>query len=158
MKTGRFTEAITVGCALIVAAGLWYAHPARVETAMEAVRAEIPKQDVLAAFRAEHAEVRQLESVQLSAVAEDEGAEDGVRDAARRELVALTGYMEAEETIEGVLRMRGYDDAVATVHADSVNVLVRTPSLSQNESGFILDLVMRETGQRGGNIKIMTVD
>ena len=65
--------------------------------------------------------------------------------------------METETTVEGVLRMRGFEDAVVTVSANSVNVVVRADALSQAESAAILELVMRETGQSGANVKIMTV-
>ena len=59
---------------------------------------------------------------------------------------------------EGVLRVRGFEDAVVTVHADSANVLVRTPSLSRDQSAQILELVSRETGLLGGNIKIIPIN
>ena len=64
---------------------------------------------------------------------------------------------EKETTIEGVLRMRGYSGAVATVHEDSVNVLVRAESLSQSETAVILELVLREAGISGGNVKIIPI-
>ena len=53
--------------------------------------------------------------------------------------------------------MRGFGDALVTVSANSVNVVVHADTLSQAESAAILELVMRETGQSGANVKIMTV-
>ena len=53
--------------------------------------------------------------------------------------------------------MRGYSSAVATVHEDSVNVLVRADSLSQSETAVILELVLREAGISGGNVKIIPI-
>ena len=46
---------------------------------------------------------------------------------------------------------------MATVHEDSVNVLVRAESLSQSETAVILELVLRETGISGGNVKIIPI-
>ena len=90
-------------------------------------------------------------------MAADEEADAGTRARARSELLTLTSRMEVETTVEGVLRMRGFEDAVVTVSANSVNVVVRADALSQTESAAILELVMRETGQSGANVKIMTV-
>ena len=66
--------------------------------------------------------------------------------------------MYKRQTLEGVLRARGYEDAVVTVHQDSVNVLVKAVSLSKSDSAVILELVSRETGQTGGNIKIIPLN
>ena len=117
----------------------------------------IPPGDAVEAFRAERAQVREIEMLQLNAVAADEGADSDVRNEARRELVALSRYMEMENTIEGILSIRGFQGCCATVHSDSVNVVVKRESLSLEESAMILELVMRETGQTAGNVKIMTV-
>ena len=76
---------------------------------------------------------------------------------AQRQLLETLSNQEKETTIEGVLRMRGYSGAVATVHEDSVNVLVRAESLSQSETAVILELVLREAGISGGNVKIIPI-
>ena len=81
-----------------------------------------------------------------------------LRGEAGAQLLRLLEYSEQETTIEGVLRVRGFEDAVVTVHADSANVLVRTPSLSRDQSAQILELVSRETGLLGGNIKIIPIN
>ena len=155
------TYAVTALCALVVLAALVYSAPRKSAAGVvsEAPRAAADgPTDAIRAFRQEREEVRRLETLQLNAVAADEGAEESVRNAARRELIARSDAMEAESTIEGVLRIRGFADAVATVHEESVNVIVRAPSLTQAQSAQILELVMRETGKTGGEIKIMTVD
>jgi len=113
--------------------------------------------DALEAFRAEREQVREIEVLQLSSIAQDESADQDIRNEARRELIALSGYMEMESTIEGVLSARGLEKSVVTVHANSVNVLVPKDEISLSESAMILELAMRETGQTGGNVKIMTV-
>lgn len=160
-RNTRTENAITVCCALVVLAGFLLSAPrgGGKEVVYDAALMKTAEpMDAIQAFRLEREEVRRLEALQLNAVAADEGAEESVRNAARRELIERTNAMEAESTIEGILRMRGFEDAVATVHAGSVNVIVRAPSVTQAESAQILELVMRETGKTGGEIKIMTVD
>jgi hypothetical protein len=97
------------------------------------------------------------EVAQLNALIGDESAGQDIRDRAREKLLQLTEWMEQETTVEGVLRARGFTDPLVTVHADSVNVLVRQEILSQADAARILELTTRETGQGGGNIKIIPI-
>ena len=156
-RSGGWTRAMTVFSAAVLVAGALFcfsdrgnrAEPWEGRTAEAAATA---RPDALLAFSEERARVRQMESSVLSTMAADEEADAGTRARARSELLTLTSRMET-----GVLRMRGCEDAVVTVSANSVNVVVRTDALSQAESAAILELVMRETGQSGANVKIMTV-
>lgn len=111
--------------------------------------------DVFEEFRNERAFVREMETVQLAALAKDADAPEEIRLEAARMLNRLTEYMEAEATIEGILFLRGHERAVVSVHASSVNVVIEEGAADKNERAFILDLVMRETGQTAGNVKIM---
>jgi len=112
---------------------------------------------VFSDFRRERQDVRDLEIRQLNAIAQDLEADEDIRTRAYAEILSLTKNMEAEATIESVLIARGHKNAVVTVHAGSVNVVIENRDDNKAESAFILDLVMRETGQTAGNVKIMTV-
>ena len=74
-----------------------------------------------------------------------------------REIMADESVPE-EIRLEAVLTARGYAPAVVTVQPDSVNVLIRAESITQRDAAVILDLVMRETGVTGGNVKIIPVN
>ena len=113
--------------------------------------------DTIARFRSDREVVRKVEIEQLNALIGDESAGQDIRDMAREKLIHLTGWMEQEVTVEGVLRAEGFKDPLVTVHADSVNVLVRTEVLTQADAARILSLAARETGQSGGNIKVIPV-
>lgn len=161
-RGGGWARALTLASAAVLMAGAFLCVSGREERAepwgsqaVEAVATVRP--DALLAFSEERARVRQMESSVLSTLAADEAADAGTRARARSELLTLTSRMETETTVEGVLRMRGFADAVVTVSTNSVNVVVRADALSQAESAAILELVMRETGQSGANVKIMTV-
>lgn len=160
-RDGGWARAITVFSAAVLVAGALFCFSDRENRAepwgSRAAEAATARPDALLAFSEERAQVRQLESSVLSTMAADEEADAGTRARARSELLALASRMEAETTVEGVLRMRGFEDAVVTVSANSVNVVVRADALSQAESAAILELVTRETGQSGANVKIMTV-
>ncbi len=114
--------------------------------------------DSVARFREERGRIRDAEITQLNALIADESAGQDIRDRAREKLIDLTEWMEQEVTVEGVLRARGYVDPLVTVHHDSVNVLIRQQSLTQSDAARILELTARETGQTGGNIKIIPIN
>ncbi len=120
--------------------------------------AQAVQADPLERFRLEREQVRKVEVAQLNALIADDGADKDLRDGARRQLLNLTAHMEQEVTLEGVLTARGFEGALATVHSDSVNVLVKAASLTRAESAAILELTLRETGQKGENIKIIPVE
>ena len=113
--------------------------------------------DAIERFRSEREQMRAVEVRELKALIADSGADAGLRDEARRQLLNLTTYMEQEVTIEGVLRARGFEDALCTVHEGSVNVLVRADTLTRAESAVILELTLRETKEQSGNIKIIPI-
>lgn len=120
--------------------------------------ATVPEQaDPLGQFRLEREQLRAREEAQLNQLIYSGGAE-GESAQARRRLMELMDQAQAENTLEGVLMARGFEDAVVTVSGRSANVLLRreTP-LTQQESAVVLELVMRETGLAGGSVKIIPV-
>lgn len=113
--------------------------------------------DVFEAFKEERSRVREMEILQLTALMNDEGVEADMRALAAGEIKSLSNHMEMETTLEGILKLRGHERAVVTVHKTSVNVVVEESKMSAGERAFILDTVMRETGQTAGNVKIIGV-
>jgi len=109
-------------------------------------------------FVIERAQLREQQMRQLNGIIEDDRTSDEIRASAQRQLMQLCTWMEQEATIEGVLRTRGFDRVIATVHTDSANILVRTQNLTQEDANAILELVARETGLLGGNIKIIPLN
>ncbi len=113
--------------------------------------------DPLYAFRLEREQLRAREEAQLNQIIYAAGAEEDAA-LARRRLMDMLARAEAETTLEGVLAARGFDGAVVTVSDSAANVLVRREQpLTQRESAVILELVTRETGLGGGNVKIIPV-
>jgi hypothetical protein len=113
--------------------------------------------DAITRFRGERERARAVEIQQLNALIADVTAGQKLRDIAREQLTQLTAWMEQETTVEGVLRAQGFADPLVTVHAGSVNVLVRVKALTQSDAAKILSVAVRETGQPSGNIKILPV-
>ena len=109
-------------------------------------------------FRTLRQQLRAMEKAQLNDVAHGSNTDPELAAMAQRQLVALCEREEQELTLEGVLSMRGWEDPVVTVHADSVNVLLYTEAVTRQESAAILELVCRETGVQSSNVKIIPMD
>ena len=134
----------------------WIAAP-KTDAGVTVMQQEV-YEDPMEAFRRERQQLRAMQRAQLNEIIYDEATDGELRGAAQRNLMELNASEEAETTIEGVLRMRGWEDCVATVQEDSVNVLVRTEIITRQDSSLILDLVCRETGVQAGNVKIIPVN
>ena len=113
--------------------------------------------DPMAAFRLEREQLRARQEAQLNDLIHDDTGDEAVKAQARRELLDMLAHARAENAIEGILQSRGFEDALASVSASAANVLIRGEGVTNAQSAVILDLVMRETGLTGGNVKIIPV-
>lgn len=155
---------VLLSCALVAALALGAAcgYLGGVRAAQEAVTAPAPAvgptADSMEAFRTERQQLRQMQLSQLNEIVYAENSSDEIVTRARARQMELMEWAEQEQTLEGVLSARGFEDVLATVHGDSVNVLVRTDALTREQTAVILELVMRETGVSGGSVKIIPVN
>lgn len=113
--------------------------------------------DPMAAFRLEREQLRARQEAQLNDIIHDVGADEEIRAQARRTLLAMLAHARSENAIEGILQSRGFEETLASVSDSAANVLIRAEALTHDQSAVILDLVMRETGLTGGNVKIIPV-
>ena len=117
--------------------------------------ADVP--DAMTRFQTERSALRAQEMAQLSDIQNNPQSDPTIRELAARKAIEMTKYMEQEGTIEGVLRMRGFEQVVCTVHEASVNILIRGNPLTRAQSAIVMELALRETGQQSGHIKIIPV-
>ena len=153
VQRARLCALISAGllAAVLTAGGL--------RSAGEIGRAPMPVgEEQIAAFSVDRDAIRRSELQALKEIASDASATEEIRSEAQRRRMTLMEWMEKEAAIEEVLCARGYEAAVVTVHADSVNVVVKADTLSRDQAGVILELVTRETGVTGGNVKIIPIN
>ena len=157
LKAARL--ALCLSAVAFMAAASWPLW--REGNAPRAVQSAAPGQtprEALATFYTDRNALRGEEIAQLTALAGQAGTSEEIRAAAQRRILALREWMEEEATVEAVLAARGYDPVLVTVHADSANVLVATERVSRQDAAVMLELVARETGITGGNIKIIPIN
>jgi len=109
-------------------------------------------------FLRERADARTHERRQLEEILKDYTLSTDLREDAARQILMRAEAIEQETALEGVLRARGYEGPIVTVHPGSVNVLIKSGALDQRETAAIMELAMRETGQRAGDIRIMPIN
>ena len=114
-------------------------------------------EDPLTRFRAERSQLRAKERGELNDLIHGGSEDPEIVAEAQRRLLALSECEAAELEIEGILRARGFEAVLAVVRANAASILVRGGALSQRENAVILDLVLRQTGITGGNVKIIPV-
>lgn len=155
---GRMARAVgIVALALTMAVCGWFAGRSSVDVpATEAIAPA--EEDAVAAFRTEREQLRAMQKAQLNEIVHDDTTDAEIAALAQRQLMELCSREEHEMTLEGLIALRGFDDPVVTVQSDSVNVLLLTEVVTQQECSIILDLVCRETGIQSGNVKIIPIN
>lgn len=159
MKKGWLVGAIVL---MILCGALGFGRgtqitPAR--TPVSTVETEDPPvADPIEQFRTERQQLRQMQIEQLNEIVYGGSADAELSAMAQQRQMELMEWSEQELTLEGVLRLREFEDVLVTVHTDSVNVMVRTDALTREQTAVILELVMRETGISGGNVKIIPIN
>ena len=149
-------------CLLAAAVGFCGARYYGVKTDIQRERADLevfsgeaysPQQ-----FRTERQQLRSMQKAQLNDIIFGSGEDDTAVSMAQEQLLDILKREEMEITLEGLLEMRGFRDAVVSIHRDSASILISADMVTRQESAVILDLVCRETGLLSGNIKIIPIN
>ena len=106
-------------------------------------------------FRAQRETQRKQELEYIDSVISNASTSKETLAEAQKQKLALASSMEKELTIEGLLSAKGFGNAVVTLHAGSVNVIVEQKDLTTAQIAQILDVVRRESGESIENIKIV---
>ncbi len=112
-------------------------------------------EDYFEAFRTERESVRELEIGYLDEIIATSASDAETLADAQAQKLALVNNMEAEFTIESLIRAKGFADAAVTFHGGSVNVIVDCETLSEEQAAQILDIVRSETGEPAENVKVI---
>ena len=113
--------------------------------------------DPMTAFRLERQQLRSRQEAQLNDIIHAPDGDGEIVALARKQLLDMLEHARQESTLEGILQSRGFEDALVSVSGAGANVMLRGEEVTAAQSAVILDLVMRETGLTGGNVKIIPV-
>lgn len=93
----------------------------------------------------------------LKGLYENEKADQAVRTKAQQDLLLLAGNSEKEATIETLVKAKGFAECVAVIGNDSVNVIVKTKGLKDNQPVIIKEIVVNETKITAEKVKIIEI-
>lgn len=106
-------------------------------------------------YRFERENIRKKEVEYIREIVDNPQSDPEIKKEAQAQLLELTTNMEKELGIEGLLKAKGFKDAIVILHQDLVNVIVGKKELAPEEVAQILDIVKRESGKAADNIKII---
>jgi stage III sporulation protein AH len=128
---------------------------ARADTGAISVSAPGAQGSFFDIYRSERDSVRTQELAYLDAIVAQGGDEITLSEAQKQKMT-LVGCMESELNAENLIRAKGFEEVIVSMHNGSVNVIVDADALTDEQVAQILDIVLRETGETAENIKIST--
>ena len=128
---------------------------AKAETAAVSVSAPGAQGSFFDIYRNERDSVRTQELAYLDAIVA-QGGDEATLSEAQKQKMTLVGCMESELNTENLIRAKGFEEVIVSMHNGSVNVIVDADALTDEQVAQILDIVLRETGETAENIKVST--
>ncbi len=78
-----------------------------------------------------------------------------VKDEALEQMINIAADIEKEAIVEEMIKAKGFEDCIAVISGENINVIVKSPGLLTNEVAQITEIVTEETGFSPENIKIV---
>ena len=78
-----------------------------------------------------------------------------LKDKALSEIMHIACDIETETAVEEMIKAKGFEDCVAIISGDNINVIVKSGGLVTGDIAAITDIVKSETGFGAENIRII---
>ncbi|MGF7057004.1 SpoIIIAH-like family protein [Brassicibacter mesophilus] len=91
----------------------------------------------------------------LNEIVNNEKTNEDMRTNAQNEIISIGQIAETELYVEGLVKAKGFEDALVFLKNDSARVVVSVKELSEQDVMKILEIVKSETSIDPSNIKIM---
>lgn len=91
----------------------------------------------------------------LNEIINNENTNEDMRNKAQNEIIALGQVSELELSIEGLIKAKGFEDALVFLGDNSARVVVSTDELTEQDMIKIFEIIKSETDIEATNIKIM---
>lgn len=113
--------------------------------------------DFIAEARLEREQVRAKNKELLNEIINNENIDEGQKQDAIDDMLALTTVAEKEAATEMLLEAKGFDEVVVSITEDSVDVVVNAENLSDEDRAKIEDIIKRKTEVSAENIVISPI-
>lgn len=119
---------------------------------VEMVKQNVSGENYFVDYRLKREEFRQETKAMLSELLDS--TVNKSKEQAQKQWLELSSKIHKEGEIENLLKIKGFQDAVADVFLENVTVIVYVPTLTPNEVSIIQDIVVRVTDVRMDKIAI----
>ncbi len=91
----------------------------------------------------------------LQTVVDSSESMPDAKNKALEDMTAIASSMEAETNIETLIKAKGFENCIAVISGEDINIVVETTGLLTYEVAQIKEIVMNELGIPAENIKII---
>lgn len=93
----------------------------------------------------------------LKAVAESEESAGEAKEKANNDMITMAKATDIESTIESLIKAKGFEKCMVYIGEETVNVVVATKGLTEEQAAQINEIVIAESGQGASSIKIVEI-
>lgn len=106
------------------------------------------------AYRTDRTATREQTMLELDAIISSADTSESAKIAAEEMKLKICANMQTEFDLESLIKAKGFSEAVVTIGAQNINVLVNDSTLESSEVAQILAIIVGETGVSASNVKI----
>ncbi len=110
------------------------------------------------AYRTDRESTRDQEMLYYDAIIGNETSTEEAKKTAESARLALVAQMEKELVVEGLIKAKGFEDAIVTISDANVNAIVKSGELNATEVAQIVNIIQTQLGTDIENIKIIPVE
>ncbi len=127
-------------------------------TTSQASATTVTNANFFSTYRTDRTDTRNQEILYLDAIIASDSASAEAKTTAEAKKQELISLMESELTLEGLIKAKGFNDAVVSTSSSAINVIVKSAELNASEVAQIVDVIQTQTAYTIDNIKIIPVE
>lgn len=127
-------------------------------TATTKTSATVTTMNYFDTYREDRQSTRNQELLYYDAIINSESSTAEAKANAEAKKMDIVNQMESELVMEGLIKAKGFEDAIVTNSANNVNVIVKCANLESSQVAQIVSIVKEQTSKSLENIKIIPVE
>ena len=109
-------------------------------------------------YRDDRQATRDQELLYYDAIISSESSSQEAIETAQSKKLEIIAQMESELVMEGLIKAKGFEDAIVTTSNTNINVIVKAIELQSSQVAQIVAIVQEQTSKSIDNIKIIPVE
>lgn len=119
---------------------------------------DLSKASFFDTYRSDRTATREQTILYLDAIINNSDSDSAAVESARQTKLELARNMDLELVLEGLIKALGFEDVVVTNSTESVNIIVKTNELTEEQRTQITEIVATEANKKAFDIRIITVE